>query len=249
MSFEDVKYEVAIATRVLAETGLASGVNLTMGHASLRVPDHPDRFVIKGRGYALDALAVMKPEDMVVCDLEGYKVEGPPGVSQCYEVKMHSCIYRARSNVQSIVHVHPRFVVLMSLLGMKLTPMAGALTDVPVYPHSKLIVTDEDGTGVAQTLGDRQAVMLAGHGAATTGSGLEESITTMLQLEQQCEMNWHALVAAGPGHPALSEALALERRNQPGYETLPHFEATAGGRRGRINGFWTYYRDLIAKGM
>src|SRR3990172_9072654 len=100
---------------------------------------------------------------------------------------MHSCIYRARTDVQSIVHVHPRFVVLMSVLGMKLTPMAAGPTDVPVYPHSKLIVTDEEGTGVAAPRGDKRAVMLAGHGAATAGSGLEESITTMLSLEQQCE--------------------------------------------------------------
>ncbi|HEY7467432.1 MAG TPA: class II aldolase/adducin family protein, partial [Dehalococcoidia bacterium] len=121
--FEQVKDQVASANRVLAETGLATGVLAANGHASMRVPEAPDRFVVKGRGYAMDALARMRPRDMVVCDLEGFLVEGPPGGTQCFEVKMHSCIYRTYPQVQSIVHVHPRFVVVMSVLGLPLQPM------------------------------------------------------------------------------------------------------------------------------
>ena len=94
MSFEDVKSQVATANRVLAETGLASGLMADRGHASMRVPEAPDHFVVKGRGYAIDALARMQPEDMILCDLEGFLVEGPPGATQGREVKMHSCIYR-----------------------------------------------------------------------------------------------------------------------------------------------------------
>ena len=30
--------------------------------------------------------------------------------------KIHSCIYKTRPDVQSVVHVHPRFIVLMSVL-------------------------------------------------------------------------------------------------------------------------------------
>lgn len=67
----------------------------------MRVPSEPDKFVVKGCGYQIDALATMRPEDMVVSDLEGHKIEGPPGSTQCREVKMHS-IYRVRPEVQSI---------------------------------------------------------------------------------------------------------------------------------------------------
>jgi len=83
----------------------------------LRLPERPDRFLVKGRGYKIDALAAMKPEEMVTCDLEGNLVDGPPGATQCFEVKMHSCIYRARPDVQSVVHVHPQYTVTMSVLG------------------------------------------------------------------------------------------------------------------------------------
>ena len=86
----DVKQEVAIANRVLWVLGLCTRVTASLGHASLRLPDRSDRFLVKGRGYKMDALATMRPEDMILCDLDGNLVDGPPGASQCFEVKMHS---------------------------------------------------------------------------------------------------------------------------------------------------------------
>src|SRR5689334_18886908 len=95
MKYEQTRYEVAVANRIMAALGLASGLTASVGHASKRVPEAPDTFLIKGRGYELDILSELGPDDMVLCDLEGNKLEAPEGVSQCYEVKMHSCIYRA----------------------------------------------------------------------------------------------------------------------------------------------------------
>src|SRR5262245_20357803 len=120
---EEIKLQVAQANRVLADVGLATGVTASLGHASMRLPSQPDRFAVKGRQYALDALAVMRAEDMVVCDTEGFLVDAPPGITQCSEVKIHSCIYKTRPDVQSVVHVHPRFIVLMSVLGITLAPI------------------------------------------------------------------------------------------------------------------------------
>ena len=71
---DDIKRQVAIANRVLSAMGLATGHRLSLGHASMRVPGRPDQFVVKGRGYALDALPAMRPENMILCDIEGNKV-------------------------------------------------------------------------------------------------------------------------------------------------------------------------------
>src|SRR3984893_3829876 len=119
----DARRDVAIANRVLWAMGLCAGVTASLGHASLRLPDQPDLFLVKGRGYKMDALAAMKPEEMVTCDLEGNLVDGPPGATQCFEVKMHSWMYKLYPTVQSVVHVHPRFTVLMSTLGRTLKAM------------------------------------------------------------------------------------------------------------------------------
>jgi L-fuculose-phosphate aldolase len=254
MSYEDVKYEVAIANRILALLGLADGITNSVGHASLRVSQAPDRFVIKGRGYDMDVVGLMRPEDMVVCDLEGFKVEGPPGISQCYEVKMHSCIYRTHPEVQSVVHVHPRYTILMSVLEKRLQPMSssgGQLVrkPIPIYPHSKLILTDQDGSEVAALVGDARAVLLKGHGAATTGASLQESVTNMLHLEEQAMLNTWAYQIAGPDHPHVTEQMLSEARNQPRYEALPHFKDSYDPTRRLANGFWAYYTHEAAKGL
>jgi ribulose-5-phosphate 4-epimerase/fuculose-1-phosphate aldolase len=250
--FEDVKQQVATANRVLAETGLATGVLAANGHASLRVPSAPDRFVVKGRGYAMDALARMRPEDMVVCDLEGFLIEGPLGGTQCFEVKMHSCIYRTYPEVQSIVHVHPRYVVVMSVLGVPLAPMCQegiqlVARPLPVYPHVKTIQSDEEGMEVANLLGDSKAVLLQGHGATTTGASLEEAVMSMLQLEEQAKMNWYACCAAGLDHARIPEANIREMTERTPLRELPHFREVMRQGQPRIGGVWAHYSDLVSQ--
>jgi L-fuculose-phosphate aldolase len=116
--------------------------------------------VVKGRPYALDALAIMRAEDMVVCDTEGFLVEGPPGITQCSEVNIHSCLYNTRPDVQSVVHVHPRLIVLLSVLRIPLVPMCQegihlVRDPLPVYPHVKTIQNDEEGMEVGSVYQNR----------------------------------------------------------------------------------------------
>ena len=74
---DDVMRQTAAANWILADVGLAVGLRSALGHASKRLPSDPIRFVVKGREYEVDALSVMRPEDMVICDTEGYKVGRP----------------------------------------------------------------------------------------------------------------------------------------------------------------------------
>jgi ribulose-5-phosphate 4-epimerase/fuculose-1-phosphate aldolase len=161
-SLEAAKAEAAIGNRILAEVGLAAGVRASLGHVSMRVPGDLNLFVVKGRGYRMDVLSRMRPEDMVVCELEGRWIDGPPYSLQCSEVKIHSCIYKNRPDVVSVVHVHPDYVVLMSVLQNGFKPMAqeGArlvTKPLPVYPHTKIITSEEEGQEVAHLLGNGEA--------------------------------------------------------------------------------------------
>jgi L-fuculose-phosphate aldolase len=251
---DGVKRQVAIANRVLSEVGLATGVLASLGHASLRVPSDPTKFVVKGRGYAMDVLVRMRPEDMVVCDTEGYLVEGPPGVSQCFEVKMHSCIYKTHPEVQSVVHVHPRFTVVMSVLQATLVPMCQegiqlVRRPLPVYPHVRTIQSEAEGMEVAELLGNSKAILLRGHGAATAGASLNESVMNMLQLEEQAKMNWYAYCAAGPDHQRISEELIQEISNRPKLNELPQFKDVLTSGTPRVEGVWDYYSDLVSQDL
>src|SRR5438874_2555285 len=250
----DVKRDVAIANRVLWAIGLCTGVTASLGHASLRLPDRPDRFLVKGRGYAIDALAAMRPEDMVTCDLDGNLADGPPGATQCFEVKMHSWIYKLYPEVQSVVHVHPRFTVLMSTLGRTLKPMCQeglelVARPLPMYPHVKTVVNDAEGEAVARLIGGYKAVLLQGHGATTTGASLEQAVMNMLQLEEQARMNYQALSALGPNYPSLPQAFIDEIRNRQPMGELPHFKEAFARAKGqpRVGGVWQYYTAQVSQ--
>jgi ribulose-5-phosphate 4-epimerase/fuculose-1-phosphate aldolase len=253
MSAQDDAREVcAVGNRILALSGLAEGVTASLGHASLRLPDSPDRFLVKGRGYEVDALAMIKPQDLVLCDLEGNKVDGPDGVTQCFEVKMHSCLLRERPDVNAVVHAHPRYVVAMSVVGDPLRPCCqeGAQLvrrPLPVYPHMRIVVTEEQGMDVVRTMGNARALILLGHGATTVGRSLQEAITTMLQLEEQARMNW-VVRAAGGSTRAVADDLVQEMEDQVNITQLPHFQGLfAGDRRPQVTGLWDYYA-LRARG-
>ena len=248
----DARREVAIGNRLLAEFGLATGVTMSLGHVSIRVPDEPDTFLVKGRGYEVDALALMRPEDMVLCDLDGNFLDGPPGSSQCTEVKIHSCIYKARPDVSSVVHVHPRYTVLLSVLGLEMAPvcregMPLVRRPVPVYPDVALITTDEEGTAVAETLGDGRVAMLRGHGAVSVGASPSESVMTMLQLEEQARMNWLAYSVSGPNYPRIPEEQIAREARKPPLGSLPHFQGRRSGVISGSNGAYDYYAGLVSR--
>ena len=250
---DEVKREVAIATRILAEMGLATHILASLGHASLRVPNQPGLFVVKGRGYKTDALHVARPEEMIVVDLDGNFVDGPKGTSQCYEVKMHSCIYREHPNVMSIVHTHPRYTNVLGLNDVKLKPMSNeghalVRNDLPVFPHSKLIITEEDGMQVAGAIGNSPALLLRGHGAVTTGNSLEQSVMNMLHLEEQSRLNWYALSAFGPDYKGIpADNMDEFAAGQAAMRQAPHLATPLANMPPvLVGGVWKYYSDLVS---
>ncbi len=252
MQFDETRCEVAVGTRMLTDFGLAAGVRASLGHVSVRVPGDPGKFVVKGRGYRLDTLARMRPEDLVVCDLEANLVEGPPEIVPCFEVKIHSCIYKARPDVQSVVHVHPKYAVIMSVVGKAIRSMCNegnqlVMDPLPVYPKQKIITTDAEGTEVARLLGSGRALLLFGHGAVTAGASMERSVTDMIHLEHQAEMNYIACVMAGMDHPYVTRAQLEEFMGGPSHFELPHFQqAIAKAGRPRYSGVWRAWYEEAA---
>ena len=254
---DEIKYEVAMATRIISHMGLATGVTAALGHVSMRVPNQPDLFVVKGRGYEIDALEEMQYYDMIVCDLDGYKVDGPAKSTQCSEVKIHSSIMKSRPDVHSVVHVHPRNVVLMTVLGEPIKPMAqeGAQMVLPqphpLYPHTKTVWSDEEGTELAECLGDHKFVLMQGHGASMTGRDPQDSVVSMLQLEEQARMNYWGLVAKGSDHPYIPDALVNEMSDRPPQHEYPHFKELMhriGGNPPR-DGVWNSYKKKVQGNM
>ena len=249
---EDVKREVATANRVLSNLDLAAGMTAALGHASMRVPAEPNHFFVKGREYEFDALAIMEPDDMVMCDTEGFLIAGRAGLTQCSEVKIHACIYKTHPQVQAVVHVHPRYTILMSVLTGSLKPMRqeGAQLvrhTLPIYPHVKTIQSDAEGMELANLLGDSQAILLRGHGAVTTGNNLSEAVMGMAQLEEQARMNYLAYCAEGKDYTYLGNDLLDEMLNRTPLYEQPHFKDVLKGRAAQRDGIWNYQKRAASR--
>ncbi len=233
---EDVKRDVAAANRVLANLGLATGLTAALGHASMRVPSEPNHFFVKGREYEFDALAVMEPDD----------------ITQCSEVKIHACIYKTHPKIQAIVHVHPRYTILMSVLTGSLKPMRqeGAQLlryPLPVYPHVKTIQSNAEGMEVANLLGESQAMLLRGHGAVTTGKTLSEAVMGMAHLEEQAQMNYLAYCAQGTDYTYLKDDVLDEMLNRTPLSEQPHFKDVLKGREPQRDGTWNYQKRAATR--
>ena len=177
-----LRQKLASACHVLAKEGHSDGV---LGHLSARISS--DRFLMKPRGLGLEEVS---PEDMVILDLECQKISGRHKPHN--EVPIHSEIYRARSDVQCVVHTHPFYSIAFAASGEKLKPLSHdgcffwpgvsyftAITD--------LIITKEQGRLLAECLGESRAVFMRAHGIVVVGGSIEEATFGAICLEKAAQ--------------------------------------------------------------
>jgi L-ribulose-5-phosphate 4-epimerase len=209
-----LREKLAQAGRMLESEGQG---DYCMGHVTLRLPDDPNRMLMKpGGGMGLDE---MTPENIITINIEGEKVAGTH--HRHNEVFIHTEIMRARPEIQAVVHTHAPHAVVFSSLGKPLLPVGhgGSMfyEALPVFAETTdLIVNQALGKAVAQCLGPHQAILLRNHGIATAGRTLEEAIWLAITLEKAC---WMQLVAESAGGAKLvtspEEARRKQRINRP----------------------------------
>lgn len=197
MTLEQAQQRLIDAGLVLDAAGLG---DFTRGHVSLRVPGNPGRFLMKPHSFGLDEITV---ENMVTCDLEGEKLSG--GGPRHSEVYIHSEIFKARPDINAVIHAHPTHALALSATGRPLLPISqgGAVfaDGIGVYTDTiDLIRTREMGAGVARALGPYKAAFLKNHGVAVAGRTIEECVILTIMLENACQVQLLA-EATGPLAP------------------------------------------------
>ena len=89
------------------------------GHLSARLDEQ--RILIKPRPVGWWRL---KPEDLIVIDFNGKRVDGPAGErSAVREWPIHAQIYAARPDVRCVLHAHPVASTLMATLEIAVEPL------------------------------------------------------------------------------------------------------------------------------
>jgi L-fuculose-phosphate aldolase len=152
----------------------------------------------------------MTLENIVVCDLEGEKVGG--GGRRHSEVYIHSEIYKARPDVNSVLHSHPVHAVALSATGRPLLPISQPSVvfndGVPYYTDTIELIRGQDkGAALARSLGACRAVLLRNHGVAVVGASLEETTMLAIMLEDACRIQLAAQAAGGIGEMFAAESI------------------------------------------
>ena len=187
-SLDELKKKLVQAAVICEMEGLCSG----FGHVSSRIPG--------------SELIMMTPSgppgkadlgNIVTINTKGEKISGEGTPNR--ELPIHTSIYKARDDVQSVVHVHPPKVVAFSIADKEIYPMN--YEEKRFFPSVRIfgetgenvyIDSEELGDRMALALGKDLALMIRGHGAVTVGKSIESACINAVSLEKTAETQFMA---------------------------------------------------------
>jgi L-fuculose-phosphate aldolase len=167
--------------------------------------------------------------DICTIDFDGNVLEGdgkPP-----LEFHLHAGIYKARPDVQAIVHAHPKWSTFLSMVGESYEPVYAQGTLVyplPVLDSPNSINNPEMAKRLADTLGERPAAMMKSHGAVTCGKNIVEAFVLANYLEENAYRQYRALQIGKPYSFSEEEVAACQAKlwNETLFKrTWDHFSA------------------------
>ncbi len=210
MGGDDLSLRTTLATgcRILAMEGHG---DLVWGHMSVRQPG-TDRFWMKPADLGLEEIG---PDDPVLVDFDGNQVAGQRRRHGKWPI--HSEVLRRRPEVGAVIHTHPLISTVFGSCGHDLEPVTheGSLFVPPPVPHygetTALIVTKEQGEGVAQALGSHTALFMRNHGVVVAGATVEEAVFKAILLEKACRAMLAALTVQ-PYEVTTPEEAELKRK-------------------------------------
>ena len=171
---------VGAGQRLLAE-GL---VARTWGNVSVRAG--PEHMLITPSGRAYEGMA---PEDIVPVNLRTGAHEGPLKPSS--EGKLHSEIYRTRSEIQAVIHTHQMNASTVAAARREVPPILDDMVQI-IGPTVRvadyaLPSTNKIVRVTVKALRGRMAALMANHGAVCLGRNLDEAFVVCQVLEKACK--------------------------------------------------------------
>jgi ribulose-5-phosphate 4-epimerase/fuculose-1-phosphate aldolase len=159
-----------------------------------------------------------------------------PGAPDRTAWELHSYLHRNVPHAQCILHTHMPYATAWSCLeDPEILPIcqntARFYGNVAYDTHyGGMFVDHEEPARVAELLGDKQVMLLGGHGVMVVGHSVAHAFDTLYHLERAC-MN--LVLAHSTGKPVrrlpheVAEKTARQWRDYPGF-SKGHFRALVG---------------------
>lgn len=138
--------------------------------------------------------AQMEPTLVLTLDIEGNKLEG---IGKPFsEIKLHLAAYRAREEIQAVVHAHPPFAMAWGMVGgcfQVQVPEAviSIGSEIPVLPYA-LPGAKENEIHIQQAFLSTDIVMMAGNGVLAVGRDVQEAFLRIELLEHLLKIEYYA---------------------------------------------------------
>jgi HCOMODA/2-hydroxy-3-carboxy-muconic semialdehyde decarboxylase len=178
------------ANRILAQQGILDG----FGHVSVRHNRNPNRYLLS-RSRAPELITAA---DIIEFDLDSNAVDAK-GRGLYTERFIHGEIYRARPDVNAVVHNHSPALIPFGVAPITLRPMyhltAFVGEGIPVFDirdvpgNADMLVSDAGrGRALAKTLQNKPAALMRGHGASVVGSNVIVAVGRSIYLEMNAKL-------------------------------------------------------------
>jgi ribulose-5-phosphate 4-epimerase/fuculose-1-phosphate aldolase len=193
----EAKKDLACALRAAAHYGLGEGI---CNHFSLEVPGNPGHFLINPQGRLWSEIG---PEDLVMIDSQGRKVEGRHEVEPT-AFFIHGWIHRTVADAKCVLHTHMPFATALAMLEGGRLEMAhqNALRFYRQVAYDDtyngLVLDDREGERIARRLAQANVLFLANHGVIVRGPNVAWAFDDLYYLERAC---MHQVLATGSGRP------------------------------------------------
>ena len=189
---KQLKERVCNANLTLKKSNL---ITLTWGNVSAK-DEESGLIIIKPSGVSYDT---MKPEDMVVVDLDGNTVEGTYRPSS--DLPTHLYLYKQFPSLGGIVHTHSTFATAFAQSGREIVAYGtthadafyGSIPCTRDLTESEISEAYEWNTGkvIAEAVSDHIAIpgiIVKNHGVFTWGETAEKAVENAITLEEVAKM-------------------------------------------------------------
>ena len=200
MDYTAFRKQVFDTTLALVDIKL---IRLSAGNVSVRLPDGNMAITPSSILYSR-----MVPEDIVIADMEGNLIDGTKKPSS--EKALHSDIYKARPDVNAVVHTHSVYSIAFSTVGLELplvcvelVAVGGPIPFIDYYCPG----TPEVGKAAADVFASRpglKALLMKNHGMVAVGKNLDDAYQNAYKTEIGAEI-YHLALQTGKEPRIFSE--------------------------------------------